>query len=59
VTERRQRATSVRLSPIGDSLWEELSERLGIGKNAVLEIAIRKYAAAEGLPVETKAKATE
>ena len=41
--------TSVRLSPMAKALLKALSERLGVSQSAVLEIAIREKARAEGV----------
>lgn len=45
--------TSIRLSAETMALREALSGRLGISSSAVLEMAIRKLADAEGVKVET------
>lgn len=50
-TKRGPRATSIRLSETADELWERLSQHLGISKQAVIEMALRKLARTEGVPV--------
>jgi hypothetical protein len=52
VTYKRKRSTSIRLSAAGDVLWETLANNLGISKQAVIEIAVRKLAAAEGIAID-------
>ena len=42
-------ATSLRLSPEAKRLLEELANRLGVSRSAVLELAIREYARREGI----------
>jgi hypothetical protein len=46
---KKQRATSIRLSPLADKLWERLADELGVSKQAVIEMAVRKLAKAEGI----------
>ena len=50
-TKRGQRATSIRLSETADELWARLSKHLGINKQSVIELALRKLARAEDVPV--------
>lgn len=45
----RKTPKAFRLSDGGEALLVELSERLGIKQTAVVELAIRRMAAAEGL----------
>ncbi len=41
--------TSVTISPVAKSLWEDTSAALGIDFSATLEVAIRRLAKAEGV----------
>lgn len=47
---RNKKATSVRLTDQAGRLIDELARRLGITRTAVLEIAVRRLAKAEGVP---------
>ena len=49
--KRVPRSTSIRLSSTADELWNDLSQHLGISKQAVIEMALRKLARMEGVPV--------
>lgn len=41
--------TSIRFTPEARRLLEALSQRLGVSKTAVLEMAVRKFAEREGV----------
>jgi hypothetical protein len=49
--KRNARSTSIRMSPVADDIWERLSQYLGINKQAVIELALRRLARQEGIPV--------
>jgi predicted transcriptional regulator len=49
--KRDPRATSIRLSDTADELWAKLARHLGISKQAVIEMALRKLARNEDIPV--------
>ncbi len=41
--------TSVRLTTVGNELWEELADSMGVSKTGVLEILVREKARALGI----------
>lgn len=51
---RNKVATSYRLSPTALALITALTKRLGLSQAGVLEMAVRKLAAQEGIEVDTK-----
>ena len=51
--ERGKRKTAyaaLRIDPVTDQLWEDTAKALGMSKTALMEMAIRKIARAEGIP---------
>lgn len=48
---RNKNSTSYRLSPEARVVIEELAKRLGVSKTDVVELAIRKFAKAEGVEI--------
>lgn len=46
--------TSVRLSPEAKRLLERLADKLGVTQAAIIEMAIRRMAEAEGVSLESK-----
>ena len=52
VTEtKRKSGQNFRLSDAGENLLIDLGEKLGLKKTGVIELALRRLASAEGLPV--------
>jgi antitoxin component of RelBE/YafQ-DinJ toxin-antitoxin module len=49
--KRDLKPTSIRISQTADDVWERLSDYLGISKQAVVELALRRLARQEGIPV--------
>lgn len=48
---KRKNPKAFRLSDQGDALLESLSKHLGVKQTAVVEMAIRRMAKAEGIPI--------
>jgi len=46
---RKQKATSIRLTPEAERLLVELAKKLGLPKSNVIELAIRKLAEQENV----------
>ena len=43
--------TSMRITPLADAIWEQLSKDLGVNKMGILELSLRYYAREQGLDV--------
>jgi hypothetical protein len=41
---------ALRIDPVTNQLWEDTARALGMSKTALMEMAIRKLARAEGIP---------
>ncbi len=50
--KRSGAATSLRVSAVGLSLWEQLAARDGLNRTAYLEMTLRRLAAEKGIVVE-------
>ena len=50
--KRTGSATSIRLSPIGLGLWDQLSAREGLNRTAFLEMTLRRLAAEKNIEPE-------
>lgn len=56
---RNKVGTSFRLSPVALSLIFQLSERLGVSQAAVVELSVRKLAAAENIEAKEESATDE
>ena len=57
VGKRKTAYAALRIDPVTDQLWEDTAKALGMSKTALMEMAIRKVARAEGIaerPIEAK-----
>ena len=55
--KRKTAYAALRIDPVTDQLWEDTARVLGMSKTALMEMAIRKVARAEGIeerPIEEK-----
>lgn len=52
-TAERGQATSLRLTPEGRGLVDALQQKLGLKRSGVIELAIRRLAAVEGVSEST------
>lgn len=43
---------TIRLTPAAQKLLDGLSQRLGLNKTAIIELAVRRLAASEGVPLD-------
>jgi hypothetical protein len=48
----KQAATSLRVSPVGNLIWEALTKRTGLSKGALIELLLRDEAVRRGLSLE-------